>query len=179
MPWWSAFRICLKNQVLAGTSSFRKIIVLHEMHSPFSLCNAFSTSFIASCLQISQLFLLHTSCRPVVDLLLVPKTPQTSPPSPFLVATHPEFHFQGGADSESRKREGFRQQKLKQACSYWGRCEVKAKNMMKNVSYALPLLGKFSRVDAMSHWYKATEICRRKKKAAEHTLFIYPFFFWK
>lgn len=50
---------------------------------------------------------------------------------------------------------------------------------MKNVSYALLLLGKFSRVDAMSHWYKATEICR-KKKAAEHTLFIYGgFFSWK
>lgn len=50
--------------------------------------------------------------------------------------------------------------------------------MMKNVSYALPLLGKFSRVDAMSHWYKATEICReKKKKAAEHTLFIYDFLF--
>lgn len=47
---------------------------------------------------------------------------------------------------------------------------------MKNVSYALPLLGKFSRVDAMSHWYKATEIYR-KKKAGEHTLFICCFFF--
>lgn len=61
-----------------------------------------------------------------------------------------------------------------------GRCKVEANNMMKNVSYALPLLGKFSRVDAMSHWYKATEICRgKKKKAAEHTFLFMIFFFWK
>lgn len=49
--------------------------------------------------------------------------------------------------------------------------------MMKNVSYALPLLGKFSRVDAMSHWYKATEICRRKKKRQQNILFLFILFF--
>lgn len=36
--------------------------------------------------------------------------------------------------------------------------------MVKNVGYALPLFGKFSRMDAMSHRYKATEIYRKKKQ---------------
>lgn len=36
--------------------------------------------------------------------------------------------------------------------------------MVKNAGYALPLFGKFSRLDAMTHWYKATEIYRGKKQ---------------
>lgn len=36
--------------------------------------------------------------------------------------------------------------------------------MVKSRGYALPLFGKFSRMDAMTHQYKATEIYREKKQ---------------
>ena len=38
--------------------------------------------------------------------------------------------------------------------------------MVKNVSYALPLFGKFSRLNAMTHRYEAQE--STGEKAAEH-----------
>lgn len=41
--------------------------------------------------------------------------------------------------------------------------------MVKNVGYKLLLFGKFSRMDAVSHWYEAAEIYR--KKVVEHTNF--------